>query len=68
MGGAWGTCTPIERAGEGGGRYTQVSTKKGGSRYTYKKEGRIGTGTHIERGQVRIEGPGMLAIDYKPDL
>lgn len=29
---------------------------------------RIGTGTHIERGQVHIEGPGMLAIDYKPDL
>lgn len=42
---------------KGGGRYTQVSTKKGGSRYTYKKEGRIGTGTHIERGQVHIEGP-----------
>lgn len=35
----------------GRGRYTQVYTKKGGSRYTYKKEGRIGTGTHIERGQ-----------------
>lgn len=51
VGGALGTCTPIERGGGGGGihRYPQ---RKGGAGIH-----RIGTGTHIERGQVHIEGP-----------